>query len=70
MLFDIATYGGAGVMGAADYGLEMGKQADLVIMPGDTPVQAIIDRPPRSYVIKHGRVVAAAGLVQAITQAD
>jgi cytosine/adenosine deaminase-related metal-dependent hydrolase len=57
-------------MGDTGYGLETGKQADLMIMPGDTPVQAIIDRPPRSYVIKHGRVVAAAGLVQAVTRAN
>jgi cytosine deaminase len=63
MLLDIATYGGAQVMGAAGYGLEPGQQADLVIMPGDTPAQAVIDRPPRSYVIKRGRVVAAAGQV-------
>ena len=58
MLLDIATYGGASVMGDEGYGLAVGKQADFVIVPGATPTEAIVDRPPRTLVVKRGRIVA------------
>jgi len=61
MLLDIATYGGAKVMGDSNYGLQVGKQADFVVVPGDTPAHAIIELPPRTYVVKRGKVVAAEG---------
>ena len=61
MLLDIATYGGAKIMKDEEYGLEPGKRADLVILPGDTPAQAVVKQPPRSFVIKKGRVVAREG---------
>ena len=60
-LLSIATHGGAKVMGAADYGLAVGCRADLVVVPGDTPTQAVMDLPPRTYVFKAGRLVAAGG---------
>ena len=47
MLLDIATYGGAKVMGDVNYGLQVGKQADFVIIPGDTPAHAIVELRPR-----------------------
>lgn len=61
MLLDIATRGGADVMGEQRYGLEIGCQADFVIVDAETPVAAVITQPPRSYVVKRGRVVAAKG---------
>jgi len=61
MLLDIATYGGAGVLGDANYGLEVGKQADFIVLPGETPVQAVIDQPRRTFVFKRGHLVAANG---------
>jgi cytosine/adenosine deaminase-related metal-dependent hydrolase len=60
-LLSIATHGGAKVMGLTDYGLTVGCRADLVVVPGDTPTQAIMDLPPRTYVFKAGRLVAAGG---------
>lgn len=57
MLLDIATYGGASVMGDKGYGLAVGKQADFVIVPGATPTEAIVTRPPRTLVVKRGRIV-------------
>jgi cytosine deaminase len=48
-------------MGDDDYGLAVGKRADIVVVPGDTPTQAIVERPPRTLVIKRGRVVAQDG---------
>ncbi|MCE7980756.1 MAG: cytosine deaminase [Caldilinea sp. CFX5] len=60
-LLSIATHGGATVMGASDYGLAVGCCADLVVVPGDTPTQAVMDLPPRTYVFKAGQLVAAGG---------
>ena len=45
------------------YGFEPGKRADLVILPGDTPAQAVMEQPPRTFVIKKGRVVAREGVL-------
>jgi len=39
----------------------VGKRADLVVVAGDTPAEAVLEQPNRSYVIKHGRLVAADG---------
>ncbi|MEM7118696.1 MAG: amidohydrolase family protein [Chloroflexota bacterium] len=61
MLLDIATHGGAKLMGDRDYGLAVGKTADFVILPGDTPTEAIVTRPPRMLVVKKGKVVAENG---------
>ncbi len=61
MLLDLATYGGAKVMKDGQYGLEVGKRADLVVLPGNTPAQAVIEQPPRTFVIKDGQLVAKGG---------
>ncbi len=61
MLLQIATYGGTKVMGDNRYGLQVGKQADLLIFAGDSPTEAVMTQPVRSFVIKNGRVVAAQG---------
>ncbi|MFK7805735.1 MAG: amidohydrolase [Anaerolineae bacterium] len=61
MLLNVATYGGAALMKDDAYGLEVGKSADFVIVPGDAPTQAVIELNPRSYVVKRGRVVAKDG---------
>lgn len=60
-LLGIATSGGARRMGDDRYGLAVGKQADFVIVPGATPAEAIMELPPRTYVVKRGRLVAAVG---------
>ena len=61
MLLDIATYGGARLMGDGDYGLAVGKRADLLLLPADTPTEAAATRPPRTLVVKGGRVVGKNG---------
>jgi len=61
MLLTIATQGGAAVMGDSAYGLAVGCRADFVVVAGETPVEAIITQPPRSYVVKRGQVVAIEG---------
>jgi cytosine/creatinine deaminase len=57
MVLDIVTSASAGVMKVEDYGLEIGKSADLVLVDGETHVEAVIERPPRWLVIKGGKIV-------------
>ena len=61
LALDITTFGGAKVVGAKEYGLEVGCRADFVLIEGDTRVDAIVSRAPRKYVVKNGRVVARDG---------
>jgi cytosine/adenosine deaminase-related metal-dependent hydrolase len=53
--------GGAEVIGLERYGLEAGGPADLVIVDGQNPLEAMVERPDRWLVIKHGVVVAREG---------
>lgn len=62
MVLDIVTYGGARVLGDERYGLEPGCWADFVLVDGETHVEAVIERPKRHLVVKHGRVVARDGV--------
>jgi len=57
----VATEGGADVIGDAAYGLREGAGADLVLVDGETHVEAVISRPARHLVMKRGRVVARDG---------
>lgn len=61
MVLDIATYGGAQVIGAQSYGLEPGCSADFVLVDGETHVEAVIERPKRWLVVKRGQIVARDG---------
>ena len=63
MLLGIATHGGAAVMKDTGYGLEVGKHADFVLVPGDAPSEAIIGLPLRTAVFKNGRLVAEKGVL-------
>lgn len=62
MVLDIITRGGADIMGDRSYGLTPGSRADFVIVDGENHVEAVIDRPTRSYVVKGGRIVARDGV--------
>ena len=57
----MATYGGAQLMGARDYGLGVGSAADLVIVQAETAAEAVALHPVRRLVLKRGRVVAREG---------
>jgi cytosine/adenosine deaminase-related metal-dependent hydrolase len=61
MALDIATYGGAHVIGDVNYGLAPDCSADFVIVDGETHVEAVIERPKRWMVVKNGQVVARDG---------
>jgi cytosine/adenosine deaminase-related metal-dependent hydrolase len=61
-VLDIVTYGNAAVLGDQDYGLKVGAWGDLVLVDGETHVEAMVSRRPRALVMKHGRVTARDGL--------
>lgn len=60
---ETASLGGAAVLGQPlpGRGLDVGAPADLVVVPGDTVTAAVMDRAPRTLVVRQGRVVARDG---------
>jgi len=60
-LLNVATYGGAKVMKDNNYGLAVGKHADFLVIDGQTPAEAVVERPAPRYVVKRGQVVAESG---------
>jgi cytosine/adenosine deaminase-related metal-dependent hydrolase len=62
MALDVCTHGGAAVMRVAEYGLQPGNAADLVLVDGEALAEAVAARPPRRLVVKRGRVVARDGV--------
>lgn len=61
MALEACTQGGATVMGLKNYGLAVGKDADLVLVEGESVTDAVANRPARRLVLKRGRVVAKDG---------
>jgi cytosine/creatinine deaminase len=61
MAIDVATNGGANVMGIEDYGFAPGKAADLVLVDHETHVSAVVHQPKPWLVMKGGRVTARDG---------
>jgi cytosine/adenosine deaminase-related metal-dependent hydrolase len=62
LALDMVTVGGAAIMGARGYGLDVDCQADFVVVDGDAPAEAVVNRSPRALVVKGGRVVAREGV--------
>ncbi|NUR69287.1 MAG: amidohydrolase family protein [Hamadaea sp.] len=54
----LATEGGAAVLGLPDYGLEPGCRANLLLLPAESVVEAITQRPVDRTVIAGGVVVS------------
>ena len=54
---DVATSGGATVLGLAGYGLAPGCTADLSLLPATTLGEAVVTHPPRTLVLKAGRIL-------------
>ena len=61
MALDCCTFGGARVMGRSAYGLEVGHDADLVLLPAEAATHAVVERPAARTVFKRGIVVARDG---------
>ncbi len=59
--FDTVSGAGAEVLGLDSYGLAVGKSADFVAVQAETIAEAVVSRPPRSWVVKKGKIVARDG---------
>ncbi|QDP97753.1 amidohydrolase family protein [Microlunatus elymi] len=58
-LLDTVTHRNAEIIGIDEgYGVQVGDRADLVVLDNPDPVDALLSRSVRSFVIKGGRVVA------------
>ncbi|RMI29911.1 amidohydrolase [Nocardia stercoris] len=60
------TFGGAGILGLAGYGLGVGDAADLFTVQAETVAAAVVSVPQRALVLKRGRVVARDGALVAV----
>jgi len=60
---EVASLGGAAVTGVVlpGRGLDVGAPADLLVAPAETVTSAVMDCPPRSLVVRAGRVVVRDG---------
>lgn len=56
--FDMVTTESADIMGLKDYGLAVGKRADLVVLDAGNPIEAVRLRATRLMVIARGKVIA------------
>ena len=57
-LLEMVTTRAAACVGAEEYGLAVGKRADLVVFDAPTPADAVRTLAARRYVVSQGRVVA------------
>lgn len=57
-IFAMGTVNPAKAMGLSSYGLQVGKQADLVVLDMPSAAEVIVSNAIPQYVIKNGKVVA------------
>jgi cytosine/adenosine deaminase-related metal-dependent hydrolase len=63
-IWRMITNEGAKILGIeTDYGIDVGKKADLVVLNALSPQWAIIEQAKKLYVIKNGRVIAKDGVI-------
>jgi len=56
--YEMVTTQSAAIMGLEEYGLEVGKRADLVVLDAGNPIEAIRLRATRLLVMARGKVIA------------
>ncbi|HEX2134367.1 MAG TPA: amidohydrolase family protein [Microvirga sp.] len=61
MALEACTHGGAAALALPDYGIGEGCVADLLLVPGEVPAEAVVTRPANRTVVKNGRVVVRDG---------
>ncbi|MCR9125621.1 MAG: amidohydrolase family protein [Rhodobacteraceae bacterium] len=57
---EICTAQGARALNLPEHGTRPGQWADLVLVPAQTPAEAVVAHPPGRTVIKRGRIVSTA----------
>ncbi|MBS0441639.1 MAG: amidohydrolase family protein [Proteobacteria bacterium] len=64
--FDAVTSNSARILGLADYGLEVGKAADFVLLQAGDAIEAIRLRATRLLVVRRGQVLACSAPAKAV----
>ncbi len=64
--FDAVTGNSARILGLADYGLEVGKAADFVLLQAGDAIEAIRLRATRLLVVRRGQVLACSAPAKAV----
>lgn len=59
--FDCATQAGAKALNLPDYGLEVGKAANFMLLPAETLGDALVRRPQQRTIVSRGQIVARDG---------
>lgn len=59
--YAVAAHGGAELLGLERVHLKPGDPADFVLVPGESVVQVVVDRPVPHLVVRAGRVIARDG---------
>ncbi|WP_092002080.1 amidohydrolase family protein [Polaromonas sp. OV174] len=62
MAFDVVSQGGARALNLQAYGLDVGCQANLLLLPAENIAEAVVNRSPQRTVISRGQVVAKDGI--------
>jgi len=61
-IFRMGTLNAARAVGiAGDYGIGVGRRADMVVLDAGSPQEAIISQAAKPYVVKGGRIIAEHG---------
>ena len=66
--FEAVTSNAAKVMGLADYGLEVDRNGDLVVLQATDAIEAIRLKARRLFVVRRGKVIAESA--RAVTRLD
>lgn len=62
MAFDAVSQGGAKALNVASYGLDVGCQANLLLLPAENIAEAVVNRSLQRTVVSRGKVVARDGV--------
>ncbi|MGH8803294.1 MAG: amidohydrolase family protein [Polaromonas sp.] len=62
MAFDVVSQGGARALNIPSYGLDVGCQANLLLLPAENIAEAVVNCSPQRTVISRGQVVARDGV--------
>ena len=65
-LLKMSTYNAAHLMRLEKYGLEIGSQADLVVLDAPSPSAAIVGQAEKLFVFKSGKLIAQNSRVDAL----
>lgn len=63
MAFDVVSQGGARALGIPDYGVDVGCQANLLLLPAENIAHAVVEHSLQRTVISRGRIVARDGVL-------